>query len=389
MKTDKITGRGYHYLTNDQQLSDLIKGGLIDSNQVLIGSFNNQSRFLLNDGTLAIVANHQPTELYNVLTNSTATETNSMIFYLGDGHAQIRFNCSHCDQGAAHNKFYDLNSKVGKSDTPFHKGELGQKSYINFPLNDQQANQVFSAISEIYDASEKGTYKYVELIHNCVALLTDVYKNSGLPHHFSQYFTDEELLEEISSDTGVTAYTHRFYYAGNYVDPDRTGIKDFVESKFGNNYTESWYYNKYDAVGIVYSGIANTNIDLDKAQDWPNILSKISEIKETRKTTYPELVKISSKVHAQGNDITNSDFEKISDYLIDKKITYKDLYYTYVLKHELEIARIFQDKPEGKQIIDNLIENAVHEYCEVPDQAQTTDLEHLCVCSGEISSDGF
>ncbi len=391
MKKDKITDREYHYLTSNDQLDEIIKGGLINSSQVLIGSFNNQSRFLLNDGTLAIVTHHQPVELYNILSNSSAGDTgllnNTMTFYLGEGHAQIGFNCSQCDQGTAHNKFYDLNSKVGKSDVPFFPYPGWQKSYISFDLSNDQANAVFTAISDIYDASEKGEYKYIELIHNCVALLTDVYKSSGLPHHFSQYFKDDELLNQADSDTTMTAYTHRFYYVSNHTDPSRAGIKEFVKSIFGSNYTESWDYNKHKIEGLDYCGIRCKNIDFEEAQNWPVVLNRINEVKEIRKTVYPELLNISYSLHNQENrSFTISDLEALTYYLINKNITYENLYYTYVLKHELEIARLFQNKPEGAYIIDT-IEESVQGYCWglIQEASNDDSLSHLCTCEAYFS----
>ena len=226
-----------------------------------------------------------------------------------------------------------------------------------------------------------GEYKYIETIHNCVALLTDVYTQSDLPNHFSLYFTDEELLDfdENPSETTIPAFVHRFYYTGNQIDPDRAAIKEFMLATFGNNYAKNWY------MGV---GISQMEVDLEKAQDFPKIIERIEEAKAIRQLVYPELINITSTVHNQ--TATSSDVKALSNYLINRAITYQDLYYTYVLNHELEIAKLFSNTPAAPAII-KTADDFLYDYCSEFEYSLNNDLSglqddlsHHCWCAADL-----
>jgi hypothetical protein len=211
IQKDSITDRQYYYLSNSDQLDKLISSNSVNTNQILLASFNGQIRFLLNDEALVIVEGQTFEQVRN---HFPIDAINNMTFYLGDGHAAIGFNCGKCDEGNSHNKFYDLISKVGESDTLFYSESspnyIMAGPNITFFLSDHQANTIFSTLTYLHNESERGNYKYINVIHDCVSFLTDVYKQSGFPYHFSSYFMDEELLSLPDSSTTITAYVHRF-----------------------------------------------------------------------------------------------------------------------------------------------------------------------------------
>jgi hypothetical protein len=113
-----------------------------------------------------------------------------------------------------------------------------------------------------------------------------------------------------------------FYYIGNYVDPDRAEIREFVLSTFGSNYVANWkVFNlsypiqNSPLIGnetCRFGGISEMEVNLTQAQNFPNILKKVEEVKAIRQEVYPELFNIIFQVHNQ--TLSQSESQSLINY---------------------------------------------------------------------------
>ena len=352
--------------SNDESFNFLSHSSLVNNTELLFASFNDQIRFLLNDGSLAIATNISDAVREKIV------QKNYLSFYFGSGHAALELNCQSCENEKPFNKFYDLNGPVGVFDKlsdimGFHEyaknyrkehGIRSKEYTLKLFLNDAQAVRSFSALDNINEMAKAGEYKYVYELHNCAALLVDIYQDSGFPHHLSRYLTNDELMiDDNDSVRLLPAYRFHYTYPDSYLHPDREKVDHFVKTTILNKY-------KYDAL-VKERGYAikvYENIDLEEAKKSPFITSVIEEIKETRQVIYPELVERSSHL-MRHCDITEVEKKEILESYLNKNITYKDLYYEhYVPKHILEMMKFFEKTPyQGIDIIQQFCWN-YHDY---------------------------
>ena len=96
------------------------------------------------------------------------------------------------------------------------------------------------AISELYKLEADGKYKYISEVHDCVSLLTDIYKDAGFAGHFSEYVTETELFKDIK-ELAPTAYLHREHYAGKeFTIPHRNDVREYMKLVHGDDYAIKW-----------------------------------------------------------------------------------------------------------------------------------------------------
>jgi hypothetical protein len=379
-------------ITSESELLAIVNTGLVNKENFLLSSFcvanasaipwyrnreadqewlfvcKGELRFLLNEASLVITTNITSDQVYNSLENYMP-HNNNLTFLLGVGHSAIKLECNSCDNGKSVHKFYDLNGDLLISDyAPMSGG--GYK--LEFFLDDEQADRSFSAISNIYAMSKVGRYKYVAFMHNCVSLLVDVYKDSGFPHHLSQYLRNGEILRK---DLDIFyAFTYRFYYTypDNYLDSYRDKVKNFVKltiherlEEFKEDEAFKSLFNESLGMFAQFHLWMHKDINIDLANKDQFIFARIAEIKEIRKSTCLEFIEFSSLLPSN-KGITSHELNEITQYCLDRNITYDDLYYAYVNKHLLNIMRLFSD-------IDNYPhEDFIKHYCH--------ELSHISHC---------
>jgi hypothetical protein len=394
LKKDVKSGTNYYHLKNGEELPQAIVDG-IDASQpenFLIATYNNQTRFLLNNGTLVISDNPDAISVYrqvmekvasSALFNAHELEGNLLTFYLDVNHAQMRFNCRNCENGGSHDYFYEIVNGFTKGNAPFNTLQTNWNGStmvmdchipgeaLSFYLSDIQAAQVYGALSEIASLSQQGKYTYVELIHNCVSLLTDVYNKAGFNQHFSNYLLPEELL--VDSDVKPTALVHQKYYNEDHLHPFRFEIEKYVKSVLGENFSDRdrWHELQYKLV------------DIDKANAHPIMAEVIKEIYQIRKEVYPNLIADSLKVFNVDEKSAQSIAPKIASTMVDGPIFYINLFYTYVLKHELAIQNAFKDEPYAQSISPSLGAN-IHSYCHNYDEVGNLYYKDVCATLCEV-----
>ena len=334
--------------SNDESFNSLSHSSLVNNTELLFASLNDQIRFLLNDGSLAIATN-----ISDVVRNKIVQQ-NYLTFYFGSGHAALELNCQFCDNEKSFNKFYDLNgpvavfdklSDIGGFENSLHTELYNKKHDIRWEeyelklfLNDEQAVRSFSALDNIHNMAKTSRYKYVPVLHNCASLLVDTYQYSDFPHHLSQYLTNDELMID-GNDSVRYLPAYRFYYTypDSYLDPDRKKVKHFVKTTILNKYQDDDMVKKYGYACKVYE-----TVDLEEVQKNIFATSRIEAIEETRQAVYPELVERSSRL-MRHHDITEVEKEEILESYLSANITYEDLYYEhYVPRHELEMMKLFE-----------------------------------------------
>jgi hypothetical protein len=347
-KVDKATGREYFVVGQNEKID--FSDQDVNRDNLLIGSFNNTARVLMNNGTLVVYENKDPVELYASLTNNQTDASelnyNFMRFYIWGDHAVFEINCRACDNGKPMHKFVDLISKVSveidptesvfpdyfSSRTPrcdelnyFERAllkpeittNMNPKDFnntIKILLTDTQANRVSNVINQILELEKQDNYTYVAWSHDCVSLLTDVYRMSGFDRHFSEYLTDEELFESPKFDesTSGKAYLHRSHDFSYQADPSRKAVTEFVKSQEGENFANLWFY-----------GIFRKVVDKSKLLNNPELLKRYNDAQETKNKILPALIDDFLKM----KNITLT-AEQLTILLNDMlPVTYYDLYY--------------------------------------------------------------
>lgn len=334
--------RNYIHLNGIEAINqELIAQTNIDD-KFLIGHYNNQSRFILNDGTLLVVSNATPQELFSYLTTNLPKNygQNKVRFNLANYHASINIKCAACYNGKPTNKTYDFSSSIRKEDNYLQDPPINLHPILDIYLTEDQSLKVWNTLEKLYNESNVDeTYKYVNLIHNCVAFLTDTYKQSGFNGHFSQFFIDKELLETKHPDTSIPSIVQRYYYPAQYLEDDRPKISKFVRSILQEKYHDKWQEH------------LNEKLDLEKALAENFIAEKLNEINETRKEYLPGIIRESLNYSEIKSELNENDYELITEYMMTRPLDYNDLYYTYILKHQVKIMEIFKDTIYYEKII--------------------------------------
>lgn len=185
---DSITGRKY------------INSDVVSYNASFIASYNGETRFLQEDGTLVKV-NQMP----------SIVSDNILTYYLGFGHAQIKLECESCNNGESYDFYHDLNGVLGNSTESFSATDTDRPLIIY--LDDNQAEKIFESLLKIYELEQNKQYKYITLFHNCVSFLYDLWNISDInPYPFTYLLTDTELFKDSSEDIGMNAFTFNDYY---------------------------------------------------------------------------------------------------------------------------------------------------------------------------------
>jgi hypothetical protein len=346
-RIDKTTGREYIVVGQNETID--LSDQDVNRDNFLIGNFNNAARVLMNNGTLVVYENKDPVELYTSLTNkqTAASELNYnfMKFYVWGSHAVFEINCRACDNGKFMHKFVDLIGKVSVNIDPTEpfmtdyfrfttprcsesnsfqrdllKPELTTDmnpkdlETIKILLTDSQANSVSNAINRILELEKQDNYTYVAWSHDCVSLLSDVYRMSGFDRHFSEYLTDEEIFESTKFDesTSGKAYLHRSHDFSYQADPSRKIVTEFVKSEEGENFANLWFY-----------GIFRKVVDRSKLLNNPELLKRYNDAQETKNKILPAL--ISDFLKMKNITLTAEQLTKLLNDMMP--VTYYDLYY--------------------------------------------------------------
>jgi len=340
---DPITQRiSYEFATIEQIPSDIIdKIDLANKEKFVVASYNNSLRFLLSDGSLVVVNEDSPVSLYKKTVHSFEgmSENNYISFYLDHGvHAQIEFECNSCNAGYKQHKFYDLDARVRESDTFLSRSDLpfanlaaiGQP--LKFYLSDVQASEVYKSITDIASLSAKGLYKWAPVIQNCVKLLTDVYKQSGFSYHFSNYYSDEDLLINIAGDTGRPAFYQRDVNLNPVADPGKKDVSDFLAAEYGDQYPKNWLK------------IRNQPVDLSKVQASAKLKARIEEYNEIRQSTCSIFI-------SNIMDDDNTERQKAITLCIERPITNENLMSIHTPTYELEILKPYKNTKYHQYVI--------------------------------------
>jgi hypothetical protein len=367
--------------SNDESFNFLSHSSLVNNTKLLFASFNDQIRFLLNNGSLAIATNISDAVREKIV------QQNYLTFYFGFGHAALELKCQSCDNGKSFNKFYDLNGPVGVfdklSDIAGIYDEYNESDKATYKLrlflNDEQVSRSFSALNNIHDMAKAGKYKFVSDLHNCVSLLVDTYQDSGFSHQLSQYLTNNELMNDGNASVRLLlAYRFHYMYPDSYLDPHRKEVKVFFKTSIAKKYKDDSEVKEYEDFQKIYD-----NIDLEEAKKDSFIASRIEEIYKTSQEVYPELVELSSHfIRNQG--ITEIMKQEILDYYLNKNITYIDLYYEhYVPKYQLEVMKLFENTIyQGIDVIQQLcMRHREHSYCKrsLSAEANSSDIDYTPV----------
>lgn len=341
LKRDVITNREYIVMDG---------GDPSNYNYEFLASYKDELRFINEEG-----------KLVRMKGADFAPSANVLEFYLNLGHTYLKLECESCDNDGPHNFFYDFADTITKGTeiAPYYLDSLYGKhdpAPLKVYLSDAQADMVFATISNLTDLAAAGKYKYVSGIHDCVSLLTDVYKQSGFPGHFSDYHTDYELLKGLVE--GKTAFNHRYYYPSysEVIHPFRSEISAFIKSIYGDNYHTAWHQcmttddRDCRSLGIESGGISGASIDYQKASLDPIISNIVNDVMHIRKEVIPKIVETSLSVWSGYHDFSPS-MQSHIDRMINAPITYYDLHYTYVLSHVLNEGDMFKDKPYAKSVI--------------------------------------
>jgi len=339
----------------------------------------------LADGSLALFNNISVNDLFNKITTSKNINTdfqvselneNYLSFYLGTGHAQIELNCKTCDDSKEHRYFYDLNNRMGKQETPFFGPKdknfsddwYAINNYtpagglpLKFHLNNNQAKKVLATLNNLYTLSQNGEYKYVDIIHNCVSILTDVYIGAEFSNHYSNFFKDEELID-AHTDTHPTAFIHRFHFVKDHLHHNRKDISKFIKSVHGENYQDKWGPQWDSSTNKYGKGIKDDYINHELAKNNSAITSIIEEINSIRENYYSKLINHNLNIFKDCHNLDQTQIDSLVSSLIKKPITNYDLYYTYVINHEVDMYEIFSYKAYSFQLFEPLSEQ-IAEIC--------------------------
>jgi hypothetical protein len=343
IKKDPITGRKYLFVTKEENIN-LHTLLTLETDNLVIASFDGHARILTKHGKLVIFENTPATELIQAINEEKANKVN---FYLGNGHAIIDIDCQNCNDGNKHYQIYDFNGKLFKSNTRPSIGAIETRNALTFYLNDAQAEIIFNKLEELYHLSSIGEYEFVHTIHNCVSLLTDISNQTNIIEHFSKYYTDTELLKGIGDDTAAYAFIQRSYQIADYLEPNRNTITEFMKKAYGKDFGSKWIAHT-TIIGdqVIHSkGLGNEDVDFEKAKNFPEILKIIETVKADRQEILPELIKIAFHNNSKFNWVTEDEINKILNYNLNQNITYHELYYNYVLRHEIAIANQHKDQP--------------------------------------------
>jgi|GEM_PF-5431697 len=333
IKTDAKTGREYYQLnsgTIGQELADKV-----DFNNLVIAFFQGDTRFLLKDATLVMAGTGDYKAVYNSLMsyapgNITAAadelENNIFTVSLADGEGHLTLECTSCDNEKPHNYEYEFGpggaiyKRAAENFIP-----TPPQIDMDFHLTSHQANNVFNSISSIYEAHNQGLYKFIKIWQMCTSLPVNTYRNSGLPHHVSYFYTDSELLREVPF-----AFKDRFYHPHDLTDPNRSTVSKFMKEVFGPNFANRWNLDGEE-------DISDIKIDLEKAMANPEIKARIEGLKELRSEVYRGLV-----------ELWNTDNKITAEHIkpfVERDFTNAELYYTYIIKHELEQHKVLLQLP--------------------------------------------
>jgi hypothetical protein len=357
---DPITKIPYYYVSNKEQLNLFSKK--INKDNLLIGLYANETRFLTNNNTLVKFTCSDIIKTYNLLDiNATQRIGNSVSFDLGSGHAFIKFKCTNCDKGKEHNKTYGLVDKViVHNGTSYQQPEIPLKFY----LTDSQAINVFNAL---YHFQQDLSYKYTRDIRDCVAFLNDVALKSGLGN-FANYYADYELIEEVSPelfDNKFTAFSNKHFTCNIDEVSNRKEVGLYMENTYGELFRSNWDILKYTIINI--SSIPKNSF----------ISSRINDIKET---FFNFLI---------SSDIESDTAKKLSEVFINENLDNEDLYfyqsYNYsidMIKHSKKSGFYSQIKNKltasKEEFIEHFCKNSQMEICKELlsgiDKSSETDL---------------
>ncbi len=313
-ETDSITSREYCNLSGSEKINGQLVD-LVDKNNFVLATYENTTRFLLQDGTLVIVKSN-PESLYRTVLPEVVQEVsnNFISFYLHGAHAQIKVS------SGASVQYYDLEGNVRKKDvflsTSAHvfsnESEIGPPLILR--LNGEQFDKVSSAINEL---SSNAKYKWAPVDQNCVRFLSDV-SHKSLPYHFSYYLKDEELFK-IGGYTGPMSFLQKSDNKHpSYYDPN----KSLVLKSFG----------KKD-----YLTIKNDQFDIESNKS--DILAKrYDDLKALRSDACPKIIGLYK------GEFTEDDINSITKLCIDRSITNENMVYPYTYSFELKNLNRFEGK---------------------------------------------
>lgn len=178
--------------------------------------------------------------------------------------------------------------------------------------------------------------------------MVKTFEEAGFKHRLSEYFVDQELLIK---DGGVWEFIHRSYQAENIADPERSAVSAYVESVLGSDFrdTKNWHlYKKQD-------------LDLEKISDNQIINNRIAEIYKIRAEYYPKIIE-TILAQSERHNLTDQNITNFENMLVNRTVSYGELYYTYILKHYYQIIESFKATP---QVIDllNVFDDFVEIFC--------------------------
>ncbi len=350
LKNDPITSRLYYQLESGELNQEL--ANRIDFANLVIAQSEGLSRFLLEDGTLVLVENILPAELHaqlmqfaphTLITNSEELNHNIFSIKMTDIHGSVQLKCNTCDENKEHDFIYDfspsghlLKYMVDKTNNqttekPTHT--------MNLYLTNKQAKDVYQAVNSIYESASNGLYKYIDHFQNCVSVAINTYRDSGLPHHLANFYTDEILIKRDYSFVGGFIFSDRIYRPANLNDPDRYIVSNFMKSVYGDDYAIRWK-TEDPSTGTI---LLELPVDIEQAQSNQAILARIDEIIEMRKNYYPQFIKLWSP----NSNITSEQLEPF----ITSNITNLELYYGYLIKFEFEKQKLLLQLPYNKHFI--------------------------------------
>jgi hypothetical protein len=342
-KYDRLTGRLYYQAESDNIDQDLIDR--IDFNNLILACDDkNCTKFLLQDGTMVMVQNSDPIALHASLlphapanfSSSNELMENKFSLELFDIHVSMKLTCSQCDGGSPHKYGYSFepNGRISR----FPEGSEGNATHVstlNFLLSNDQAISIFNGISSIYKSYNEGVYKYIDYFQNCILLPLNTYRASGLPFHIAYFYTDEELIDRTF--IGDQIFQDNLYHPANLLDPNRHVASAFMKEVYGDDYADKWKSSYLLEDGTYSELLSEQPIDLQKAMANPDVNARIDDIILMRREYYKEFTKLWSMDH----DFTSEQIEPF----VNREITNSDLYYTYVMKYELEMHKQLKELP--------------------------------------------
>lgn len=375
VKFDKKTNREYVSVNSTENYE--FSADALDRNNLLIATFNNSARVMTNSGTLVLFENQNPVELYRMLANNKtqADELNSNFikFYAWASHAVFEIYCRSCDNGKPLHIFVDMIGEVKVSEDPTTaflfdyfsspnpkfgwyqppsisrtNSETNTTTTMNiqdfdtlkFHLTNDQVLQVNNSIERIIQLQKKESYSYVNWSHDCVSLLTDIYRYSGFPRHFSEFLQDDELFlsKKFDVDTSGKAYLHRYDDFSYKHDPKRKSVSEYMRDTEGENFGQNWY-----------SGIHNKVVDKSKLSKYPQVLERYNEAQESNNKILPLL--ISEILKKFKINLSEKNLQTLLDFALP--VRNFDLYYFQTAEQIYEIFVKYKDSPVFDQLFEH------------------------------------